>query len=96
MRRKARDFEGEDFKQAEQTGTIPSWKAFIAKYSKGKRAGEAQIVLDSLNNQVKNLLNDATRTEVGGLKAPAKTLLEKALKLDPTNESIKKRLDNLK
>ena len=91
-----RDYEGEDFAQAEQTATIPSWKTFIEKYPKGKKTDEAKAALGELNNQVKDLLNDATRTEVGGLKAPAKTLLEKALKLDSTNESIKKRLEKLK
>jgi tRNA A-37 threonylcarbamoyl transferase component Bud32 len=90
-----RDFEGEEFAVLQQAATIPAWKSFLEKYPKGKRKSEAQAALAAMNEEVKKYLIDATQTEKGGLKDLAKGHLEKALKLDPTNEAIQKRLAKL-
>jgi tRNA A-37 threonylcarbamoyl transferase component Bud32 len=90
-----RDFEGEAFAVSQQTATIPAWKSFLEKYPKGKKKSEAQAALAAMNEELKKYLIDATQTEKGGLKDLAKGHLEKALKLDPTNQTIQKRLAKL-
>lgn len=92
----ANELDNRAFHTAQTTQTLDSYKKYIQQFPNGKNAKIANDSLQQLTLELKNLLNDADVFIETQQYEMAQTYLKKAALISPNDESIEKRLANLK
>lgn len=87
--------ENSSYQKALTANTIPALEGYLSQYSNGKNAAQARQKLSTLQNQLKNFLNDADLF-MNDDPATACDYLRKALALSPGDADISKKLGKLK